>query len=185
MNFQKKTFLVVDDHLAMRRTLSTMLIQMGAKHVVEAANGEVALEKLRDEKIDFIISDWYMPVIDGLPGNWVGSARVESQEWWTPGDALVDAPRLQSVVLLEKWADPARGERREAMAYNAETECDVYNWQLGSHRGGVIVERIGGTQGGPDIPGDESKAVGMSPVYDFFLYERQVSCPGVPSGFRP
>jgi hypothetical protein len=62
---------------------------------------------------------------------------VESQEWWTPGDPLVDPPRLQSVVLLEKWSDPARTERREAMAYNADTECDVYDWQIGSRRGGL------------------------------------------------
>ena len=51
--------------------------------------------------------------------------------------------------------------------------------------GGVIVERIGGTQGQPDIPGDESKAVGMFPVYDFFQPEREVSCPGIPPNLSP
>ncbi len=28
---------------------------------------------------------FFLPVIADLPGNWVGSIRVESQEWWTPG----------------------------------------------------------------------------------------------------
>jgi hypothetical protein len=64
-------------------------------------------------------------------------------------------------------------------------EHDVFDAQGGFERnlvglGGVIVERIGGTQGRPDVPGDESKAVGMFPVFDFFHTERAPSCPGVP-----
>ena len=27
---------------------------------------------------------FFLPVVAGLPGNWVGSVRVESQEWITP-----------------------------------------------------------------------------------------------------
>jgi hypothetical protein len=56
---------------------------------------------------------------------------VESQEWWSPGDPVVDAPRVQSVVVLEKWDDPARTHRREAVAYNAFTERVSFDWQLG------------------------------------------------------
>ena len=51
--------------------------------------------------------------------------------------------------------------------------------------GGVIVERVGTTQSRGDIPGDESKATGMFPVYDFFMAEKYVQCPGVPPGFNP
>ena len=63
-------------------------------------------------------------------------------------------------------------------------EHDVFDPTGGFERnlvglGGVIVERIGGTQGEPDVPGDESKAVGMFPVYDFFRPERKVNCPGI------
>jgi hypothetical protein len=43
--------------------------------------------------------------------------------------------------------------------------------------GAVAVERIGGTQAGGDIPGDESKAFGAFPVFDFFLNEGRVNCP--------
>ena len=28
---------------------------------------------------------FYLSRIADLPGNWVGSARVETQDWWTPG----------------------------------------------------------------------------------------------------
>ena len=48
--------------------------------------------------------------------------------------------------------------------------------------GGVGVERIGGTLDGADIPGDESKAFEGFPVYNHFLRERPVDCPGVPGG---
>jgi len=80
---------------------------------------------------------YFLPVIAGLPGTSVGSARVESQDWLTPGSPAVDPPRILSVVLLEKWADPARTMRREAVAYNAHTECILYDWQLGSNKGGT------------------------------------------------
>ena len=35
---------------------------------------------------------FFLPVIFDLPGNWVGSVRVESQEWFTPGNPLVLPP---------------------------------------------------------------------------------------------
>jgi hypothetical protein len=49
--------------------------------------------------------------------------------------------------------------------------------------GGVAVERVGGTQGGPDVPGDESKAFEMFPVYNNFHTTESPNCPGVPPGF--
>jgi hypothetical protein len=57
---------------------------------------------------------YFLPVIGGLPGNWVGSVRVESQEWWTPGSPAVDAPYVSAVVMLEKWTDPARTARQRS-----------------------------------------------------------------------
>ena len=46
--------------------------------------------------------------------------------------------------------------------------------------GGVAVERIGGTLGEPDVPGDESKAFEAFPVYDHFGTTEMPNCPGVP-----
>ena len=235
---------------------------------------------------------YFLPVIEALPGNWAGSARAESQEWITPGGPLVDPPRIQTVVLLEKFSDAARTERREAVAYNALTEQTAYDWQIGKNDGGqasgsaviaipliakgnrgmtseiaitnlvpvpgftdfailmydqnglldyvcqklgakqveyidlntwgivppnfmgsavisatfwehdvfdgrggflrnvvglgaVAVERIGGTLGGEDVPGDESKAFEAVPIFDFFRDEGGIGCPGVPRGVGP
>jgi len=50
--------------------------------------------------------------------------------------------------------------------------------------GAVSVERIGGTLGGADVPGDESKAFEAFPIFDHFEPETAPSCPGVPP-FRP
>ncbi|MBK8538428.1 MAG: DUF11 domain-containing protein [Ardenticatenia bacterium] len=81
---------------------------------------------------------FYLSRIADLPGNWVGSARVETQDWWTPGTNPVDAPRIQSVVMLDKWADATRTDRTEAVAYNALTEQVSYDWQVGGKRGGTM-----------------------------------------------
>ena len=231
---------------------------------------------------------YFLPVIASIPGSWIGSARAESQEWITPGGPRVEPPHIQTVVLLDKWSDPARTERREAVAYNALTEKISFDWQiapftkggltsgvgvlavpllakgnreitselaianvvpkpgftdfaiyiydqngyldvtceklgdrqveyidinswgvipsrfLGSAvisavywdhsvfdgRGefernlvglsGVVVERVGGTLGGEDVPGDESKAFEMIPVFTPFQFMGAAGCPGVP-----
>jgi len=80
---------------------------------------------------------YFLPVIGSLPGNWVGSARAESQEWISPGSSNVLAAPISSVVTLEKWSDPARTTRREAIAYNGQSDCLLYDWQLGHGAGGT------------------------------------------------
>jgi two-component system chemotaxis response regulator CheY len=61
-----KRFLVVDDFDTMRRIISGLLRQLGARSVVEAEDGAHAFEKLLAEPVDFVISDWNMPRMTGL-----------------------------------------------------------------------------------------------------------------------
>ena len=58
--------LVVDDFQTMRRIVKGVLKELGFTNVVEADNGVRALEILRGEKIDFIVSDWNMPEMTGI-----------------------------------------------------------------------------------------------------------------------
>jgi two-component system chemotaxis response regulator CheY len=62
----KTRFLVVDDFSTMRRIVRNLLKELGYSNVDEAEDGAGALAKLRSEPFDFVISDWNMPVMDGL-----------------------------------------------------------------------------------------------------------------------
>ncbi|MEJ5211286.1 MAG: chemotaxis response regulator CheY [Burkholderiales bacterium] len=59
-------FLVVDDFSTMRRIVRNLLKELGFTNVEEAEDGVVALQKLRNGKFDFVVSDWNMPNMTGL-----------------------------------------------------------------------------------------------------------------------
>ncbi len=59
-------FLVVDDSPTMRRIVINALRTFGWEDVVEAGDGQEALAKLHTEKIEFVITDWNMPNMNGL-----------------------------------------------------------------------------------------------------------------------
>lgn len=58
--------LIVDDFSTMRKIIRNILIQLGFKNILEADDGTTALEILKKEKVDLIISDWNMPKMSGL-----------------------------------------------------------------------------------------------------------------------
>lgn len=59
-------FLVVDDFATMRRIVRNLLQELGYNHIEEAEDGQDALQKLRGGNVDFVITDWNMPNLDGL-----------------------------------------------------------------------------------------------------------------------
>lgn len=66
VDFKEMKFLVVDDFSTMRRIIRNLLKELGYNNVDEAEDGSMALAKLKRESFDFIVSDWNMPVMDGL-----------------------------------------------------------------------------------------------------------------------
>ncbi|CAN5241239.1 response regulator [soil metagenome] len=58
-------FLVVDDSVTMRRIIVNSLQRIGFKDTVEAGDGHEALDKF-DASIEFVITDWNMPVMSGI-----------------------------------------------------------------------------------------------------------------------
>jgi len=66
MSKQNLKFLVVDDFSTMRRIVRNLLKDLGFTNVEEAEDGTVALQKLRGDVFDFVISDWNMPNMTGI-----------------------------------------------------------------------------------------------------------------------
>lgn len=58
--------LVVDDFSTMRRIVKNLLRELTYNESDEAENGQEALHKLRAGMFDFVITDWNMPVMNGL-----------------------------------------------------------------------------------------------------------------------
>jgi two-component system chemotaxis response regulator CheY len=60
------TILVVEDSPAMRQLLSFAIKRIPGSKIIEATDGVDALKKLSSEKIDIIIADINMPIMDGI-----------------------------------------------------------------------------------------------------------------------
>jgi hypothetical protein len=80
---------------------------------------------------------YYLPIVAQMPGNWVGAVRVESQEWFAPGNPAVEGPSVTAVAQLVKYADIGRTQPLEAVAYTLLPEQRAFDWQLGAGRGGL------------------------------------------------
>ncbi len=58
--------LVVEDSPTMRQLISFAMKRIPNSHVIEATDGVDALKKMSSEKVDLILADINMPVMDGL-----------------------------------------------------------------------------------------------------------------------
>lgn len=58
--------LVVDDFSTTRRIISKLLRQVGIEQIYEARDGQEALDVLDEVNIDLVVTDWHMPIMDGL-----------------------------------------------------------------------------------------------------------------------
>lgn len=66
VDFTKLRFLIIDDNLHMRRILRTLLHGFGARHVYEAEDGAGGIEAFTQYGPDIVVTDWVMPIFDGL-----------------------------------------------------------------------------------------------------------------------
>lgn len=58
-------FLVVDDSALARKHICRVLNNMGADQIIEAVDGSVAIELMKAQEFDMVITDYNMPVVDG------------------------------------------------------------------------------------------------------------------------
>jgi len=60
------TVLVVEDAPMMMRIIKNALQSIPDLEIQEARDGKDALQILKSKKVDFVITDWIMPEMDGL-----------------------------------------------------------------------------------------------------------------------
>lgn len=66
MLLENAKVLVSDDSILARKQLKDLLFNLGCKMVVEANNGQVAIDTYISEKPDMVFLDIVMPVKDGI-----------------------------------------------------------------------------------------------------------------------
>jgi hypothetical protein len=80
---------------------------------------------------------FFLPSVADLPGNWVGSVRVESQTWALPHGPIIGPTPITGVAHLIRYADIQHLGTSQGLAYNLLNEYDAYDWQLGCCEGGL------------------------------------------------
>jgi len=91
INYTQKV-LVVDDFSTMRRIVKNLLRQIGFTNIEEASDGAQAFSKLKTGGFGFVISDWNMPILDGI-----GLLKMIRDD-----DELKEIPILMVTVESEK-----------------------------------------------------------------------------------
>jgi two-component system chemotaxis response regulator CheY len=66
MNYEDLNVLVVDDHMIIRKLVSTQLQGIGIKNIDSAEDGEQAMDAIETRKYDLVFLDWAMPQKTGL-----------------------------------------------------------------------------------------------------------------------
>jgi len=76
-----RTALIVDDSVSMRQMVGFTLQEAGFT-VLEGANGQEGLDRLTGAKVDIIITDLNMPIMDGL--TFIRGVRARAETRFTP-----------------------------------------------------------------------------------------------------
>lgn len=108
-----KKIMIVDDAAFMRMTIKNCLSKAGYENLIEAADGQIALETYQNEKPDLVIMDITMPNMDGIqalqaikaadPGAKVVMCSAMGQE-----SMVVDAIHLGALDFIVKPFKPDR-----------------------------------------------------------------------------
>jgi len=77
MGYETRKVIVVDDSSVMRQIIKNNLKQLGFElsNLLDAEDGEDALEKINQDRVDLVISDWNMPKMTGI--NFLKAVRAD------------------------------------------------------------------------------------------------------------
>ena len=66
LEFERLSFLVIEDNALMRRLLTAMLEAFGAGAILQAQDGPTGVELFEQQKPDIVLLDWELPGLDGI-----------------------------------------------------------------------------------------------------------------------
>ncbi|MBI4168818.1 MAG: response regulator [Acidobacteria bacterium] len=98
------TFLVVEDSPTMRQLLAVSLRRLQGCRIVEAVDGVDGLKKLTTEKVDLVITDINMTMMDGL--------KLIT--------LIRENPRTRSLPVIIVTTEGADADRQRGMALGAD-----------------------------------------------------------------
>ena len=98
---QAMKFLVVDDSPTMRRIVCNALKELGYGEITEAGDGKEALDKLGSTPVDFVITDWNMPEMNGLE---LTRAIREHPQWGTLPVLMVTTKGMKEDIVAAMHA---------------------------------------------------------------------------------
>ena len=90
-------FLIVNDFSTMRRIVRSLLKEMGCNNAEEAEDGAVALNKLKNEKFDFVVCDINMPNMTGF--EFLKAAKADDSLKHIPVLMVTAEARKEDIVL--------------------------------------------------------------------------------------
>ena len=117
--------LVVDDDAYSRAICTTLLRQIGAVDVVQAAGGAEAILSLLEAPFGLVLMDWYMPDINGA-----GVMQVLR-------DARLGQRSMTPVILMTAYANRENLQRAKLLGVN-----DVISKPLSQEQLRRIVQRV-------------------------------------------
>ena len=92
--------LVVDDYKTMIRIIRNLLKQLGFENVDDAADGQEALEKMREKKYGLVISDWNMEPMTGY--ELLREVRADDKLKPTPFIMVTAESKTENVVAAKR-----------------------------------------------------------------------------------
>ena len=92
--------LVVDDMKSMVKIIESLLRQLGFKNIDEASDGTKALEKLRAEKFDILLSDWNMQPMSGF--DLLKAVRADAMLKTLPVILITAESKVENIVAAKQ-----------------------------------------------------------------------------------
>ena len=92
--------LIVDDYKTMLRIIRNLLNQLNFTNVKEAGNGQTALQKLRSNPVELVISDWNMEPMTGL--QLLREVRADANLKDTPFIMITAESKTENVVAAKE-----------------------------------------------------------------------------------